>query len=117
MAKSELEAVQYAIQILEGLIPEKEPPDVARISRSSVYRFAETLLSAAPSGEMSCAELWSFFSEAVAARMLPPMQKTTFFRELPAVMKMIYGIKKCHNVRRGVKTVRGFKGVGVRDSD
>lgn len=117
MTKSELETIQNAIQLLERLIPKKEEPDIAGISRSSVYRFTKNYLTQASLGEMSCAELWSFFSEAVAAGMLPSMQKTAFFRELSTAMKLIYGIKKSHNIRREGKTVRGFKGVEICDSE
>jgi hypothetical protein len=36
---------------------------------------------------------------------------------LPGAMAAVFGVRKCHTVKRDGQTVRGFKSVTIRDDD
>jgi hypothetical protein len=118
MTKIESETIRRVVQLLQRFLPEYEPRMVPSTTRSSpVFRFAKEYLAPDTSDELSCHDLWRFFSEIVAAGDLPPMPKTAFFRELPAIMESVFGVKRSHSIKRAGKTVRGYKGVTIRDDD
>jgi hypothetical protein len=118
MTKFESEKIRRAVQLLQQFLPEYEPRMAPSTTRSSpVNRFAMEYLASDACDELSCDDLWKFFSEIAAAGYLPSMPKTVFFRELPAVMEFIFGVKRSHSIRRAGKMVRGYKGVTIRDDD
>jgi len=66
---------------------------------------------------MSSQELWEFFLEIGNAGDLELLPKSDFLGRLPAAMEHVYGIKKCHSLKREGKSVRGFKSMGVREQE
>jgi hypothetical protein len=68
-----------------------------------------------PAADMSSAELWTFYKEVAASGELEPLTKQEFLRALPRAMMTVFGVKKCHTLKREDQTVRGFKSVTIRD--
>lgn len=65
---------------------------------------------------MTSTELWQFYREVAAAGEVEPLSKSEFMRRLPGVMEATFSVKKCHNIRRGAQTVRGFKSVSIAET-
>jgi hypothetical protein len=111
--KTEIATVNRAIAMLRSLTdPPHEREPVPR--PSPIRRFAQEYLAPDPDADFGCDELWKFFQEVVQAGELPPMRKAAFLRQLPAVMAEVYNLRKCHNVERSGRRVRGFRGVSNR---
>jgi hypothetical protein len=115
MTKTEIESIRDALEILNRLLGD----DGLRAGsptrqRSPVLLFANRYLVRDPGNDMSTEELWSFYLEVVAAGELEPLTRRVFERVLPETMASAFGVKKCHSIRRGARTVRGFRSVGVR---
>ena len=103
---------------MQQFLPEFEPRIAPSTTRSSpLCRFAKEYLAPDASDELSCHDLWKFYSEIVAAGYLPSMPKTVFFRELPAVLEFVYGVRRSHSITVAGKMVRGYKGITIRDED
>ena len=113
MKPSEEQIIRRAIALLSSLID--EPQVCAGIPwRSPVRMFVQEYLAPNPDADISCAELWSFFQEIVQSGELQPMRKSAFFRQLPTTMEAAYQVRRCHNVMRSGRRVRGFKGISIR---
>jgi hypothetical protein len=118
MTKLEHDTIRRTINTLQRMLPDDEPRMIPSSSRkASLIRFTTKYLAATSSGDLSCYELWAFYSEVAAAGRVPPMPKTLFFRELPAALEAAFGLKKSHNVKRNGKPVRGFQGIEILEVD
>jgi hypothetical protein len=116
MTSKETDLIRRAIELLHQLVPPEEPyASGPAPRRCPVLLFVERYLEREPGSDMTSAELWRFFSEVVEAGELEPLTKSAFQRALPGAMEVAFGVKKCHSIKRGRQTVRGFKGVGVRE--
>jgi hypothetical protein len=116
MTSQESNLIRHAIALLQKLAPSDEPSAVDYPTRRDpIMRFVQQYLTQVPDTDVSCNELWAFYSEISASRELPPMRKATFFRKLPAALEMTYGAKKCHSISRDGRTLRGFKSVTIRE--
>jgi hypothetical protein len=116
MTKSEIAVIHRALDLLHQLVPSEEPyPGGPAPWRSPVHQFIKEYLVREPGGDMSCAELWRFYTEIVAAGELEPLTKQEFLRKLPGALEATFGVKKCHNVERDGAKVRGFKSVTIRE--
>jgi len=115
MTKTEIATISRAITILRSLVdkpPEGRPP----AQHSPVTRFAQEYLAPDPDADFGCEELWKFFHEIVQAGQLPPMRRVIFLRELPEVMEAAFNLRKCHNIERSGRRVRGFRGITIKPS-
>lgn len=118
MTRSEFDLIRRALQLLHELVPDDESRAVYPAPRRCpVILFAKRYLVRQPGADMTCAELWQFHREVVAAGELEPLAKQEFLRALPGAMSSVFGVNKCHTIRRDRHTVRGFRGVGVRMDD
>ena len=77
--------------------------------------FAKRYLARDPDSDMSCVELWTFFSEVAAAGAVERMSRAEFLRALPGALAAIYDVRKSHAIKRDGKTVRGFRGITIRE--
>lgn len=115
MTSQEGDLIRRAIALLQKLAPDGEPCAVDYPTRRDpIMRFAQQYLVQNPDTDVSCAELWEFYREISDSGELPPMRKATFLRQLPAVMEVTFGAKKCHSIRREGRTVRGFKAITIK---
>jgi hypothetical protein len=76
--------------------------------------FARRYLLREPASDLTSAELWKFFAEVSASGELEPLSKAAFLSRLPGIMELTFGTRKSHNVQRGGRRLRGFRGVGIR---
>jgi len=118
MTKSEIDLIRRAIELLRQLVQD----DKGRVSNPAprgcpVTRFAEEYLAHDSAADVSCEELWRFFHEIADAGELPPMRKASFLRQLTSVLEAVFNVRKCHNVMRAGRRVRGFRGIDVRLDD
>src|SRR5579864_735908 len=115
MTKTELAMVNRAITLLKSLTngPEEDGPP---LQLSPIGRFVQEYLAPDPGSDFGCQELWQFFQEIVKAGELPTMRKSVFLRGLPGVMHAVYDVRKCHNIERFGRRVRGFRGVNSRSA-
>lgn len=116
MTNTQIQAIRHTITLLCSLID--EPQECAPVPfQSPIRQFVQEYLAPDPKGDVSCAELWEFFQEVVAAGELPGMRKTVFLRQLPTVMEAVFRVRKSHHVERSGHKVRGFKGITVREGE
>jgi len=113
MTKTELVRINRAITVLQSLI-EKPHEGGRTLHASPIEHFVREYLAPDPGSDFGCLELWQFFHEVVAAGELEPLPKSTFLRQLPAVMEAVYNLKKSHHIERLGHRVRGFRGVNSR---
>ena len=113
MTKPETDLVNRAITLLRSLTGEPQAAN-SELPRCPVQKFVEAYLTAAPDADASSEELWVFYQEIVQAGELPSMRKAAFWGRLPGIMESIFGARKCHNVLRDGRRVRGFRGVAIR---
>jgi hypothetical protein len=116
MTSQETDLIRRALELLHQLVPSGQPhaSDPAP-RRCPALAFAQRYLERQPASDMTSAELWQFFKEVAASGELEPLTKPVFQRALPGAMEAVFGVKKCHAIKRGRQTVRGFKWVGVRE--
>ncbi|MGO8928085.1 MAG: hypothetical protein ACLQU3_14530 [Limisphaerales bacterium] len=115
MTSQERDLVRRALNLLHRLMPPEEPyagypvrPDCP------VALFARRFLLREPASDLTSAELRTFFAEVSASGEVEPLSKAEFLSRLPAVMESVFGARKCHNIQRNGRRVRGFRGVGIR---
>jgi hypothetical protein len=113
MTKPEIDLVNHAITLLRSLTGEPQAANSER-PRCPVQKFVEAYLTAAPDADAASEELWAFYQEVAQAGELPSMRKAVFRGRLPGIMESVYGVRKCHNVLRDGRRVRGFRGVAIR---
>ena len=114
MTSQECDLIRRAIALLQKLAPDDEPCAIDHPThRDPVMRFAQQYLAQNPDTDISCSELWEFYREITVSGELPPMRKAVFLRQLPAAIEVTYGAKKCHNIQREGRSLRGFKSVGI----
>ena len=116
MTSQEHDLVRRALELLYQLVPPEGPhASDSAPRRCPVTLFAQRYLVREPTSDMTSEELWQFYKEVAASGELEPLTKPAFQRALPGAMESAFGVKKCHAIKRGRQTVRGFKGVGVRE--
>jgi len=116
MTKSEIDLIRRALQLLHKLVPDDEPRAYNLTPRRCpVVAFVKRFLQRQPGADMTTAELWRFYAEVAAAGESEPLTRQEFLRALPGAMAAAFGLRKCHTVRRGKQTVRGFNSVTIRD--
>ena len=115
MTTTELDSIRRAVELLKRLLPENEPHACDSSWRCPVARFAKRYLVRQPGCEVSSQELWQFYTEVSSSGELEPLPKAEFLRRIPTVMEETFGVKKSHAIAREGQTVRGFKGVGIRE--
>lgn len=116
MTRSELDSIKHALGLLHRLVPDDEPRAVDISPRPCpVILFTKRYLTRQPGADMTCAELWQFYSEVAASGEVEPLTKQEFLRALPGAMAAVFGVNKCHSIRRDGHTQRGFKRVTVRE--
>lgn len=113
MKNLEIQAVRRAISLLSSLID--EPHECVPVPWQSPIRgFVQEYLTSDADADVTSEELWTFFLEVVQSGELTAMRKAAFLRQLPIMMEAVFHVRKCHNVERSGRHVRGFKGVGIR---
>jgi hypothetical protein len=116
MTSKETDLIRRAIELLHQLVPTEEPNGSdAPPRRCPALLFAQRYLERQTASDVTSAELWQFYREVAASGELEPLTKPAFQRALPGAMEAAFGVKKCHAIKRGRQTVRGFRGVGVRE--
>jgi len=116
MTSQEHDLVRRALELLYQLVPPEGPhASDSAPRRCPVLLFAKRYLMPEPGSDMTNEELWRFYKEVAASGELDALTQTAFQRALPGAMETAFGVKKCHAIERGRQTVRGFKGVGVRE--
>jgi hypothetical protein len=116
MTAEEIDLIQRALELLHRLVaPEGDSAHRLAAHRSMVILFAERYLKRDALEDVTCAELWQFYREIVAAGDLEPVSKSEFLRLLPAAMETTFGVKKCHGILRDGVRLRGFRSVTLRD--
>jgi hypothetical protein len=116
MTRSEIDLIRRALRLLNKLVPDDEPRGADPTPRPCpVIAFAKRFLERQPGADMSSAELFTFYAEVAAAGESDPLSKPEFLRALPGAMAAVFGVRKCHTVKRDGQTVRGFKSVTIRD--
>jgi hypothetical protein len=108
--------IKRALELLHRLIPpDKGSSHNPATPQNPVSRFCERYLKREPGQDLTCAELWQFYREVVAAGELEPVSKSEFFRALPVAMATMFGLKKCHGIERDGFRVRGFRSITIRE--
>jgi len=116
MTPNEINLARRALELLHRLLQDEPQVVDSTPRRCPVAQFARRYLVRDPSGEVTCTGLWQFYHEVAAAGEVEPLSKSEFLRRLPGVMEATFGVKKCHNIRRGTQTVRGFKSVTIAET-
>ncbi len=116
MTRSEIDLIRSAIKLLHRLAPDDElrACDLTP-RRCPVLTFAKRYIIRDPASDLTSQELWQFFGEVSAAGELEPLSRAEFLRRLPAVMEMVFGVRKSHGIQRSDGRVRGFRGITVRE--
>lgn len=116
MTQNEIDTINQAIELLSQLAADEDESkgDNAVPSRCPVKRFAQEYLRPQADSDMSCAELWKFYCEIAEVGELPAMRKAVFLRRLPSVMDTSYAVRKCHDIQRAGRRLRGFRGIGIK---
>jgi hypothetical protein len=113
MTKAEIAIINRAITTLQSLLDKPQECGLP-LHPSPLTRFVQEYLTPDPGSDFGCEELWEYFREIVKTGALPPMRKTTFLRQLPAVMEAVYNLRKCHHIERFGHRVRGFRGINSK---
>jgi len=116
MTKYEHDLIRQTLNILHRLVPCDEPhASYSEPRRDPVVVFAKHYLQRSPASDLSTAELYQFYREIAATGELEPLAEAQFLRKLTGVMAAVFDARKSHAIRRGDKTVRGFRGVSIRE--
>jgi hypothetical protein len=115
MTQQQIDLIRRALETLHRLLPDGEArPGVSAPRRCPVALFAKQHLMRDLTIDMTSQELWMFYSEVAAAGEVEPLSKSDFLRRLPGVMEAGFSARKAHNIERGGRRVRGFRGVTIR---
>ncbi len=116
MTTPEIKIIKQALNILHRLIPDDEPRAVDLTPRRCpVQAFAKRYLERAPDKDMTTEEIGAFYSEVAAAGEAERLSRGAFLRVLPGAMAAVFGLRKSHAIKRDGKTMRGFRGVTIRE--
>jgi len=116
MTTKEIQIVKQALRLLHDLVPDDEPRAVDLTPcLCPVLKFAKKYLVRDPAFDMSTSELYQFYREVSATGELDPLTKPEFLRKLPRVMAAVFDARKSHAIKRDAKTVRGFRGITLRE--
>ena len=111
-----MDLIRRVLKLLHTLVPDDKPRtcDLAP-PPCPVIRFSKRYLMRQPGADMTTAELWIFYAEVAAAGESVPLTMQEFLRALPGAMAAVFGLRKCHTVRRDAQVLRGFKSVTIRE--
>ena len=116
MTKYENDLIRQTLNILHRLVPCDEPQaGYSEPRRDPVVVFCKHYLRRAPAADLSTAELYRFYCEIAATGELEPLAEAQFLRKLTGVMAAVFDARKSHAIMRDGHTVRGFRGVEIRE--
>jgi hypothetical protein len=116
MTAEELDLIRQAVDLLHRLVaPGGNGIPKPVTHQSPVIRFVERYIRRDAQDDLTCAELWRFYSEIAVVDELEAVSRSEFFRLLPATMEKTFGVKKCHGILRDGVRLRGFRSVTLRE--
>ena len=116
MTKYELDLIRNALNLLHRLAPCDELHVGSTGPRHDpVVVFAKRYLQRASACDLTTAELAQFYREIAATGELEPLADAVFLRKLTGAMAAVFDVRKSHAIQRDGRTVRGFRGVTIRE--